>query len=213
MRHIPLIALVPIAVAATAPAALADQGRYVARPFVEPATEGLPVTGPLSEFRVVARARVVTPAEWRVVGRRTGELRLLTPDVRSCRYRVVFTVRTVLGPPTAAADRVAAALPSPGAHRLLDSGQRGRSAFRVVRDPSVGGVVRLRALRAAVLTQRADIAPSGQVAWSEVGVTATSRVGDECHAGSWRERLGPQIGDALATARTTLRFVRPGASG
>jgi len=41
-----------------------------------------------------------------------------------------------------------------------------------------------------------------------LAVTAASRTGDECHCGTWRERRGPQIGDALATARTSLHFVR-----
>jgi hypothetical protein len=33
--------------------------------------------------------------------------------------------------------------------------------------------------------------------------------GDECHSGSYRQRVGPQLGDALASARTSFRFVKP----
>jgi hypothetical protein len=60
-----------------------------------------------------------------------------------------------------------------------------------------------------VLTRRTDIVPAGQVAWSDVTVSAISRPGDECHSGTYRNRMGPQLGDALATARTTLTFDRP----
>ena len=59
-----------------------------------------------------------------------------------------------------------------------------------------------------MLTRRDDVAPAGQVAWTELRVTAASRSGDECHAGTWREALGPVIGDSLAVARATLRFTR-----
>jgi hypothetical protein len=77
-----------------------------------------------------------------------------------------------------------------------------------VRRPGIGGRVRVDGLWAGVLTRRADIAPSGQSAWTEIHVAAVSRPGSECHAGTWREALGPTIGDSLAVARTRLRFTR-----
>jgi hypothetical protein len=86
----------------------------------------------------------------------------------------------------------------------------GSRAFRVVRQPGIGGRVRLDALWAAVLTRRADIAPAGQAAWTEIRVSAVSRAGDECHSGTWRQALGPAIGDSLAVARTGLRFTKSG---
>ena len=104
---------------------------------------------------------------------------------------------------------VAERLPAAGSRYVLDSGERGNSAFRVIREKTSGPGVRLRGLRAAVLTRRADVVPAGQAAWSEIGVTAASRPGDECHSGSYRQRVGPQLGDALASARTTLLFVNP----
>ncbi len=39
-------------------------------------------------------------------------------------------------------------------------------------------------------------------------MSASSGAKDECHAGTYREVLGPRIGDSLATATTNLRFVR-----
>jgi hypothetical protein len=188
-----------------------DRGRYIVQSLTEPASPGLAVSKPLEEFRAVSRARVVVPAEWRRLKARSGHLRLITPQISAggnCRYRVTFSVHSQLAQPRDAADYVADALPSSAQMRLLEKGERGSRAFRVTRARGARFVVRLRAFWAAVLTRRSDIAPAGQVAWSEISVKAASRRGDECHIGTWREVLGPQLGDALATARTRLDFVR-----
>jgi hypothetical protein len=116
-------------------------------------------------------------------------------------------VRTVVGEPADPSERAAAGLPARSEAYVLDSGSRKGSAFRVVRRPT-GDRVRVDGLWNAVLTRRSDIVPAGQAAWSEIRVTAASRAGDECHSGTYRDRLGPQIGDALATARSRLQFVR-----
>jgi hypothetical protein len=184
----------------------AQRGEYVARSYTQTTSSGLAVTGNLSQFRAVARVRVVVPRTWRRLSARSHQLRFEIPG-RGCRYRVTFGVGTRLAAPGDPAQRAVELLPGAGPRYVLDSGQRNGSAFRVIREPS-SDRVRLRGVRVSVLTRRADIAPAGQEAWSEIGVVATSRSGDECHAGTWRERAGPQIGDALATARTTLRFVR-----
>jgi hypothetical protein len=122
---------------------------------------------------------------------------------------VTFSVRTRIASPGDPAAYVAEALPAPGPAYLLDSGQRAGTAFRTVRQRSSGQIIRIDALWARVLTRRRDIVPAGQVAWSEIRVTAASRPGDECHSGTWRVGMGPQISDALATARASLKFVRP----
>lgn len=189
-------------------AAQADQGTYIARSYTQPAASGLAVTGPLSDLRAVARVRVTVPAEWRRESAPAGTLRFLTPGA-GCRYRVTFSVNTTIAAPGDAAARVDALVPSPSAARLLDGGVRGATAFRVIRPQRSDQRVQLRGLRSAVLTRRTDIAPTGQVAWSDVVASAISRPQDECHAGTYRNRMGPQLGDALATARATLTFVRP----
>ena len=122
---------------------------------------------------------------------------------------MTYTVKSVLAPSQDASSYVAAGLASPSARHLLDSGVHGNRAFRVVRQPGIGGRVRLDALWAGVLTKRTDIAPAGQVAWTQIRVTAMSRAGDECHSGTWRQALGPAIGDSLAVARTRLHFTKP----
>jgi hypothetical protein len=207
-RRLLIAALVAALVLGIASGAQADRGRYVARSFTEPAKPGLSVTGPLADLRAVSGARVVVPSEWRRLGAKSGRLRFLTQG-SSCRYLVTFSVRSRLAAPQDPPDYVAAALPSPASRRLLDSGQRRSSAFRVVHEPGSATGVSLAGLRASVLTKRADIAPAGQVAWSELSVSATSRPGDECHSGTYRDVLGPQLGDTLATVRTRLRFVKP----
>jgi hypothetical protein len=192
-------------------AAAAQQGAFVTRTLAEPAAPGLTVTGPLSDLRATARARVVVPMGWRARPAPAGQLRFATTQNGSCRYGVAYTVHSLLAPASSdAPSRVAAELPAASVRHLIDVGVHNGSAFRVVRRPGIGGRVRLDALWSGVLTRRADIAPAGQAAWTEIRVTALSRAGDECHAGTWRQALGPAIGDSLATARASLRFGKPG---
>jgi hypothetical protein len=210
MRSAARVAVASCAVLAAAGAsapASAQTVPYTAHPFVQSPATSLEVSGPLSEFRAGTRARVTVPSDWRRERVSGGRLRFLTPG-SGCRYRVTFSVITSRAPEGDALTRLDALLPVPRANRLLDQGQRGRTAFRVIRPVRQDGRVELRGLRTGLLTRRADIAGAGQVAWSDLSVTAVSRPGDECHSGTYRERMGPQIGDALATARTTLKFVR-----
>jgi hypothetical protein len=197
-----------LAVAFAAAPALAASPKLEARTFTEPARPGLAVSGALSDYAATAKARVVVPATWRRLRAGAGALRFAVTQNPGCHYAVGYRVVSALGPSGSAADRVAAELPATGPRYLLDSGERGSAAFRVVRLKSAGGQVRVNALWAGVLTRRADIAPSGQVAWTEIHVSAHSRPGDECHSGTWRQALGPAIGDSLAVARAKLHFTR-----
>ena len=198
------------AVVATALVAAAASGAaqtlFRVQTFVEPATPGLTVSGPLNGFAATAAAHVVVPVKWRARHAAAGRLRFAVAQNPSCHYDVSYVVTSALGPDGPAVDVVTAELPGPGARYLLDSGERGNRAFRVVRQKSVGGRIRLDALWAGVLTKRADIAPAGQGAWVRSRVTARSRAGDECHAGPWRAAVGPAIGDSLAVARARLHF-------
>jgi hypothetical protein len=212
MRPVRFAAGAGLALALATPAAAdaaTSSSDYVARTVTQPAASGLVVTGPLAPNRAVARARVIVPRRWQVLKAPAGRLRFRTPGNRNCRYIVTFSAASTLAAPGEASARLEALLPSPGPGRVLDEGTRGPAVFRVTRPASTGARVQLRALRTAVLTRRTDIAPAGQVAWGDVSVSAASRPGDECHAGTYRDAVGPQIGDALATVRTTLHFVRP----
>jgi len=195
-------------VAAGAGIAQAADDRYVRHSVVEAAKPGLEVTGPLKQFRAVSSARMIVPAQWRVQSAKAGRRRYLSVQNTACRFRITVTAKSRLAARGEALAYVGAALPAASSRLVLDSGVRGGAAFRVVRRPATSGV-RVDALFATVLTRRTDIAPAGQVAWAEVRVVATSSPGDECHSGTYREALGPQIGDALATARARLKFVKP----
>jgi hypothetical protein len=206
VRTLLLASAVGLAFAASAGA---QRGVFQPRTLTEPAKPGLAVTGALSGYRVTSAARVAVPSSWRSLAASAGTLRFQTRSNPSCRYTVTYTVTSVLAPGQDASSYVTAGLPSPSSRHLIDSGVRGNRAFRVVRQPGIGGRVRLDALWAGVLTKRSDIAPAGQVAWTAIRVTAISRAGDECHSGTWRQALGPAIGDSLAVARTSLRFTKP----
>ena len=182
---------------------------YIARTIAEPPGNGLAVTGELSEFAATSKARVLIPTKWRSRSGPAGQRRYTVAQNPSCRYELTYTVRSLLRSGGTAAEYVASELSAASARHLLDSGERGNRAFRVVRQ-SGGSRVRVDAIWAGVLTRRDDIAPAGQVAYTEIRVSARSTAGSECHAGTWRESLGPTIGDTLAAARTSLRFVRRG---
>jgi hypothetical protein len=211
MRTIPTLrslALGAAGVVALAVPAGAAATTYTSVALIEPANPGLAVSGTLSDYVVASSARVVVPASWRRESAPKGQLRFLTVNNPSCRYDVTYRATSVLAPVQDAGDHVAAGLPSPGPRYLLDSGERGNRAFRVIRKQATGARVQLDALWAGVLTKRSDIAPSGQAAWTEIRVAAVSRTGSECHSGTWRQVLGPAIGDSLAVTRTSLRFTK-----
>jgi hypothetical protein len=207
-RGLPWLLGVALLLAAPAAAAQAAESRS-STPFtlLQPDGAGLPATGNLSALRAGSAARVMVPDRWRRLGAPKGRLRLVARQSANCTYDLTYGVTSLLGAADdTAATRVLAALPAAGAAYVLDGGTRGRSAFRVVRRPSEGGRVRIDARWAGLLTRRDDIVPAGRTAWTEIRVAVTSRRGSECHAGSYREALGPAIGDSLAVARTKLRF-------
>jgi hypothetical protein len=212
MSRLRLLALLAVPAAAAlvpaVPVGAATTTTFVVRPFADPDGVGLPVTAPLSQFVVGSRARVTVPTRWQRLSAPAGSLRLRTTQNPSCHFTMTYRVKTVLGATQEAAARVTAALPAPGAGYVLDAGTHGNRAFRVVRQRSVAGRIRIDALWAGVLTRRADIAPGGQTAWTEIRVSVSSAAGDECHAGTYRSSLGPTLGDTLAVARTSLHFTK-----
>ena len=137
-----------------------------------------------------------TPATWTALPRR--DVRHLSFRVAhtACSYSVTFTTVQAASTTETPAEHVAAALPAAGANRLLDAGTRGSTAaWRVTHPASGDGRVHLTALRA----DRRSLGKGARV-WQETTASAVSRAGSECHTGTYRDALGPQIGDALATA-------------
>ncbi|UTI64115.1 hypothetical protein NBH00_22600 [Paraconexibacter antarcticus] len=197
-----------LALAATATPAAAAATTFATRTLTEPAATSLPVSGPLKAYVAGSKARVVVPTAWAAGRASGGALRFTATQNSACHYAITYRVRTVVGEAGDAGARVAAELPAANSRYLLDQGARGAGrAFRVIRDRATGdGRVRLHELWAGVLTRRADIVPAGKVAWTELRVTATSGAADECHSGTYRDALGPNLGDSLAVARTALHF-------
>lgn len=208
MRRTTVLLSTGLAALAAAVPAIAASDHYVARTVAQPASTGLAVTGALSGYRAVASARVVTLTTWRTRSAPAGRLRFAVTSNPSCHYDVTFRVASQLSDDKDAVARVTAALPAAGARYVLDGGQRGSTAFRVVRQKTTGARVRVDARWTGVLTRRADVT-GGRTDWADIVVSAVSRSGDECHSGTWRQVLGPRIGDALATAKATLRIVKP----
>lgn len=201
----------PTATAATATTAATKTATFATRTLTEPAATSLAVSGPLKAYVVGSKARVVVPTAWAAAaGAKAGTLSYVATQNTACHYAISYTVKTVVGDPGDAGARVAAELPAASSRYLLDEGARGtRRAFRVIRDRVTGdGRIRLHALWAGVLTKRADIVPAGKAAWTEIRVTATSGAADECHSGTYRDALGPNLGDSLAVARTALHFTQ-----
>jgi hypothetical protein len=189
--------------------AQAATGRYLVHSFSEPASAGGAVTGPLGDdFVVVARARVVVSTGWQRLSAKPGRLRFLARRTASCGYTATFSVAKRLAAPADPAQVAAAALPAASSAYLLDSGVHGSRAFRVVRQRTTAGV-RVDGLSTGIISRRSDLTSDGRVLWGDIHVVATSRPGDECHSGTYRQALGPQIGDVLATAKATFGFVRP----
>ena len=149
-----------------------------------------------------ASARVTFPARWQRAGRGTTQLTLRAQTTR-CLYTVRVTTGVDASTDQDAATHAATLTPSAGRGYLIDDGTRGQSVWRVTRVPD-RRIVRLRAVRVTPLSsvaQQAGLA-ADQKAYQVTTATAESRPTDECHAGTYREVVGPAIGDALATART-----------
>jgi|GEM_PF-6672070 len=159
------------------------------------------VTGFSGLQTVSAKMRLSFPTSWTRVSSPATRLSLRTGD-GACRYSIV--ARTGVAVTTAGdAPAFALALAPAKARLVLDQGVRGSSAWRVTRTQDEPRRIVLHAVRVSPLTSvgRRLGLTAGQRAFQVTTVDAKSRVGDECHSGTYRQGVGPSIGDALATAR------------
>jgi hypothetical protein len=137
-----------------------------------------------------------TPLSWHVLRAKDARHLSFHEGRPICRYTVTFTTRQAPDTTQTPVEHVQAAVPAAGARYVIDFGQRGAaSAWRVVRLETAGQQIRLRAMR---VDRRST--GNGAHVWQETLVSAASRMGGECHSGTYRNVLGPQIGSALATA-------------
>lgn len=140
----------------------------------------------------------VTPAAW-TVAKRTKTHLSFRVGTTHCSYSVTFTTRLAQDSDETPLEHVTDALQVPSSPYVLDQGTRNSSAaWRVTRLKSSNP----RDQRIRLQAMRADhrVLGGGARAWQETVASAASRSGDECHAGTYRNTLGPQIADALATA-------------
>jgi hypothetical protein len=128
---------------------------------------------------------------------------------RSCRYSGTVTTHVEQGFQGDALVRVRSALPVSNQNLVLDEGTRGRAAWRVIRVQRGDGRVEVRGQFQRTLTTQSGTVPPGQTAWLVVDARALSRIGSECHSGTYRQTLGPQLGDAFAGSRTRGFVFRP----
>ena len=144
-----------------------------------------------------ARATLSFPARWTIVSTSANHLRL-REGTEQCSYTVDARIEVVqIDAPNAVA--AARSLVPTGRGHLLESGRRGSAAWRVVKLRGNRTQVRLDAVRAQPL--RFLSSQAGRPTWLATRLSATSGRNDECHSGTYRDTLGPYLGDALATLR------------
>jgi hypothetical protein len=178
--------------------------KYVRYTILQKTSAGFPVNGSAS-LRANYSASLILPAEWRRLGAPAGRLRFVAGATGDCHYRIAFSTRVALGARGDPTSHVEASLSAPDARYRLDQGVRGSAAWRVVRTAGRLASVQLRAQRAQAASGGSGL-PAGQTAWFEIDVTATSTQNSDCHEGTWRDVLGPALGDGLAAARTRVRL-------
>lgn len=143
---------------------------------------------------------LVFPARWRVTARTTNHVTFREGSTR-CTYTVEAQANIVQVDAATAVEAARSLVPTGKGH-ILESGQRGSAAWRVVKLPSNGTQVRVDAVRTQplrLLSKRA-----GRPTWLATSMQAKSDPGDECHSGTYRDTLGPYLGDALATLRARV---------
>jgi hypothetical protein len=193
------IAALATALSATGAPALASTNqlhRYSLKPPPSPVV-GLPGATAQPE------TKLTFPVDWRVTSLRKGVL-VMREGSQACLFTVRAASNVAAGDAPDAAARALTLAPASAA-RVLESGMRNRIAWRVTRpiDPLR---TRLVAVRTELLRGRPTASPK---LWLQTTVTATARVRDECHSGTYRDGAGPIIGDALATARIRA-FIQTG---
>jgi hypothetical protein len=200
--------LVGLVLASCAPAGAADADTYRRHRLDPDGPRTTPVAG--STLRGYLSASFLFPSGYRRLSATDDSVRFRA-GARSCAYTVTFSLRFRQAADATAAEHVAADLPPAAPAYLLEDGTRGPGAWRIVRLPgnAVPGDprVRLRGELARRIGAPAGTLPAGQAVWFELRASATSTRGSECHSGTWRQTLGPRIGDALASVRIARAFI------
>jgi hypothetical protein len=145
-------------------------------------------------------ARVTVPRSWSLVSDKPS-VQTYREGSASCRYTV--RVRTQLVVTDADAATYAESVTPGSGPYVLDAGVRGRAVWRVTR-LKTSPTTSLKAVGVyprSLGTSGKDVVGTGH-AFQLITFDAAAAPKSECHAGTYREVLGPQIGDALAIAKT-----------
>lgn len=138
------------------------------------------------------------PAGWTTADAKAGQVALRN-EAPACSYTITAAAEVVALDVTSATDAARSVVPTADG-KLLESGRRGSAAWRVVKLHGDGERVRLDGVRAQPLRYLSSQAD--RPLWLVTRIQAESDAGDECHSGTYRVRVGPALGDALATARS-----------
>ena len=198
--------LLPILALAAPTALAATSSGYDTLSFREPTSSGLEVQPPLDEFRAVSGARVIVPEKWtELAATRSGRPRYMTAGNANCRFRVTWTVRSVVADGGSADAQLDAAIAAPPRAHVYEEGARNGRPWRVVKVAG-GANAGLRGAWVGILTRRKDVAPAGKTVWTHITADARARSGDECHSGTVHA-AARDIADGLSVASNSLRFV------
>ncbi len=201
-RLLALLVIAGLVVAATAVAATT----YTRHSLGNRTAQGSPVEGS-STLRVGSSASVLAPSKWRSQRRSSRSQLRFTSGQTNCRYAITLRIKAVQAAEGTSLNFARGALPAASARYVLDEGVRGRSAWRVIRLRTTGGV-QVRGIRVVPVSTGSASVPAGQDVWLRIDATANSTRGSECHSGPYREALGPELGDAFAAARSRAYVAR-----
>jgi hypothetical protein len=146
---------------------------------------------------------IALPSSWSL-RRSPSAIRLRDHDFARCVYDTTITAQAVQSSATSPAEQIAAQQ-NIDAKYVIDSGTRGRGAWRIVRQP--GGSSKGVTVVGDLLLPYAGGGGSGAgpTTWVGLHAVASARPGSECHSGTYRQALGPQLGDAFASFRGIIR--------
>lgn len=160
----------------------------------------VPVTASVDGYEGVlakGNVRLLFPSAWTAKSARTS-LKLRRAGA-ICSYSITVRFDYVLQDTGAqSAQLVKQMAPASGPY-LLDDGTRGRMSWRVTRikDTSRTRILAVRMAPTAITAGRKHPLPAGKRLFERTTITAVDGADDECHTGTYRQSLGPSLGDAL----------------
>jgi hypothetical protein len=196
-----VLAVLAAAIAATVAAAVAAPAASTRDTFIRYRVENRSAPAGLDVRNHRATASITVPAAWPRQRSSTSARLVVRSGRAGCRYTITFRTRQFVGRVATAAEIAEDRVKGRGPY-VLETGARRSAAWRVVRIPAPRATVEVRAVRIAPApAPPAGRLPAGRRLWREVSAIAKSGANDECHSGTYRDVVGPGIGDALATER------------